>query len=117
MVLVADLLSDNNLTANYFADDVYVHGTLELGLLENRRGDRLLALPESSCCQGDHGGEDRAAAEGAGPPEQELKQNLEKGSKCRRERRLSQNKKRLNCIKNKKKHFFCKKTYKKDKLI
>lgn len=47
MVLVADLLSDNNLTANYFADDVYVHGTLELGLLENRRGDRLLALPET----------------------------------------------------------------------
>ena len=47
MVLVADLLADNNLTANYFASDVYVHGTLELGLLENRRGDRLLALPET----------------------------------------------------------------------
>ncbi|MBT9312914.1 V4R domain-containing protein [Leptothoe kymatousa] len=47
MVLVADLLSDINLTANYFASDVYVHGTLELGLLENRRGDRLLALPET----------------------------------------------------------------------
>ncbi|MBX2862144.1 MAG: 4-vinyl reductase [Leptolyngbyaceae cyanobacterium MAG.088] len=47
MVLVADLLADNNLTANYFASDVYVHGTLELGLLENRRGDRLLALPDT----------------------------------------------------------------------
>ncbi|MBT9316129.1 V4R domain-containing protein [Leptothoe spongobia] len=47
MVLVTDLLTDTNLTANYFATDVYVHGTLELGLLENRRGDRLLALPES----------------------------------------------------------------------
>lgn len=47
MVLVADLLADTNLTSNYFASDVYVHGTLELGLLENRRGDRLLALPET----------------------------------------------------------------------
>ncbi len=47
MVLVADLLADTNLTANYFASDVYVHGTLELGLLENRRGDRLLALPDT----------------------------------------------------------------------
>ncbi|NEQ52925.1 MAG: 4-vinyl reductase [Leptolyngbya sp. SIO3F4] len=47
MVLVTDLLTDTNLTANYFATDVYVHGTLELGLLENRRGDRLLALPET----------------------------------------------------------------------
>lgn len=47
MVLVADLLADTSLTANYFATDVYVHGTLELGLLENRRGDRLLALPET----------------------------------------------------------------------
>ncbi|MBE9068111.1 4-vinyl reductase [Leptolyngbya cf. ectocarpi LEGE 11479] len=47
MVLVADLLADTQLSANYFASDVYVHGTLELGLLENRRGDRLLALPET----------------------------------------------------------------------
>ncbi len=47
MVLVADLLTDTHLTANYFATDVYVHGTLELGLLENRRGERLLALPDT----------------------------------------------------------------------
>ncbi len=47
MVLVADLLAETNLTANYFATDVYVHGTLELGLLENRRGERLLALPDT----------------------------------------------------------------------
>ena len=47
MVLVTDLLTDTSLTANYFATDVYVHGTLELGLLENRRGDRLLALPDT----------------------------------------------------------------------
>lgn len=46
MVSVADLLIDNRLPGNYFASDVYVRGTLELGLLENRRGDRLLAIPE-----------------------------------------------------------------------
>lgn len=46
MVSVADLLADDRLTGNYFASGVYVRGTLELGLLENRRGDRLLAIPE-----------------------------------------------------------------------
>ncbi|WP_008317418.1 V4R domain-containing protein [Leptolyngbya sp. PCC 6406] len=45
MISVADLLVDDRLPSNYFASDVYVRGTLELGLLENRRGDRLLALP------------------------------------------------------------------------
>lgn len=47
MVSVADLLLDNRLPGNYFASDLYVRGSLELGLLENRRGDRLLAIPES----------------------------------------------------------------------
>ncbi|HEY9763755.1 MAG TPA: V4R domain-containing protein [Trichocoleus sp.] len=47
MVSVADLLIDNRLPGNYFASDLYVRGSLELGLLENRRGDRLLAIPES----------------------------------------------------------------------
>jgi predicted hydrocarbon binding protein len=47
MFSVADLLNDNRLTANYFASEVYVHGITEMGLLENRRGDRLLALPET----------------------------------------------------------------------
>ncbi|MDA0267939.1 MAG: 4-vinyl reductase [Cyanobacteria bacterium] len=46
MISVADLLTDERLPSNYFASDVYVRGTLELGLLENRRGDRLLAIPE-----------------------------------------------------------------------
>lgn len=45
MISVADLLTNDRLPSNYFASDVYVRGTLELGLLENRRGDRLLALP------------------------------------------------------------------------
>lgn len=47
MISVADLLVDNHLPSNYFASDVYIRGTLELGLLENRRGERLLALPDA----------------------------------------------------------------------
>lgn len=47
MISIADLLIDDRLPGNYFANDVYVRGTLELGLLENRRGDRLLALPDA----------------------------------------------------------------------
>lgn len=47
MLSVADLLSDGPITANYFSSDVYVRGITELGLLENRRGDRLLALPQT----------------------------------------------------------------------
>lgn len=46
MVSVADLLIDGRLPGNYFAQDLYVRGSTELGLLENRRGDRLLAIPE-----------------------------------------------------------------------
>ncbi len=46
MVSVADLLVDGRLPGNYFAQDLYVRGSTELGLLENRRGDRLLAIPE-----------------------------------------------------------------------
>ncbi|MBF2028393.1 MAG: 4-vinyl reductase [Oscillatoriales cyanobacterium C42_A2020_001] len=47
MISVADLLTNNRIPGNYFATDVYVRSDLELGLLENRRGDRLLALPET----------------------------------------------------------------------
>ncbi|OLP18861.1 4-vinyl reductase [Leptolyngbya sp. 'hensonii'] len=47
MISVADLLTDNRVPGNYFATDAYVRGDLELGLLENRRGDRLLALPHT----------------------------------------------------------------------
>ncbi|MEO0984262.1 MAG: V4R domain-containing protein [Cyanobacteria bacterium J06639_14] len=47
MISVAELLTDDRLPGNYFANDIYVRGTLELGLLENRRGDRLLALPDT----------------------------------------------------------------------
>ena len=47
MISVADLLADDRLPGNYFSKDLYIKGTLELGLLENRRGDRLLALPNA----------------------------------------------------------------------
>jgi uncharacterized protein len=47
MINIADLLKQPRLPGNYFASDAYVRGDLELGLLENRRGGRLLALPET----------------------------------------------------------------------
>ncbi len=58
MISVADLLVDNRIPGNYFATDAYVQGDLELGLLENRRGDRLLALPET-LIQGIYAGLDK----------------------------------------------------------
>ena len=47
MISVADLLVDGRIPGNYFATPAYVHSDLELGLLENRRGDRLLAIPDT----------------------------------------------------------------------
>jgi uncharacterized protein len=47
MINIADLLKQPRIPGNYFASDAYVRGDLELGLLENRRGDRLIALPET----------------------------------------------------------------------
>jgi hypothetical protein len=43
MISVADLLTNNRVPGSYFATDAYMRSDLELGLLENRRGDRLLA--------------------------------------------------------------------------
>lgn len=47
MIAVADLLKDQRLPGNYFAPDAYIKGDFESGLIENRRGARLLALPET----------------------------------------------------------------------
>ena len=47
MIQVEELLSTKQIPGNYFAPQAYVRSDLELGLLENRQGDRLLALPES----------------------------------------------------------------------
>ncbi|MBR8827940.1 MAG: 4-vinyl reductase [Gomphosphaeria aponina SAG 52.96 = DSM 107014] len=47
MISVADLVKDSKLPGNYFAPDAYVQGDYELGLMENRKGSRLLALPDT----------------------------------------------------------------------
>ncbi|OUC14764.1 MAG: 4-vinyl reductase [Alkalinema sp. CACIAM 70d] len=47
MISVEDLLVKNTLPGNYYANQAYFRGDLEMGLLENRRGDRLLAIPKS----------------------------------------------------------------------
>ncbi len=44
---VADLITDKPLIANFFDYEAYVRGDLELGLLENRRGDRLISIPDT----------------------------------------------------------------------
>lgn len=58
MISVADLLTNNRVPGNYFATETYVRGDLEMGILENRRGDRLLALPET-LIQGIYAGLDK----------------------------------------------------------
>ena len=47
MISIADLLIDNRIPSDYFSHDFYVKGDLELGLLENRQGHRLVAIPET----------------------------------------------------------------------
>jgi predicted hydrocarbon binding protein len=44
---VAELVASKPLVANFFEYEAYVRGDLEMGLLENRRGDRLIAIPET----------------------------------------------------------------------
>lgn len=47
MINVADLISESSLSGNYFTPEAYVQGDFESGLIENRQGGRLLALPET----------------------------------------------------------------------
>ncbi|MEM8719150.1 MAG: V4R domain-containing protein [Cyanobacteria bacterium P01_G01_bin.39] len=47
MIDIAALISESTLTGNYFAPDAYVQGDFESGLIENRQGKRLLALPDT----------------------------------------------------------------------
>lgn len=65
MISISDLLVDTRIPSNYFASDVYVKGDLELGLLENRRGDRLLALP-STLIEGIYAGLDQETGQASG---------------------------------------------------
>ncbi|BAU65751.1 4-vinyl reductase 4VR [Stanieria sp. NIES-3757] len=46
MITIADLIQDSSFKGNYFAPDAYIQGDVEFGLLENRQGARLIALPE-----------------------------------------------------------------------
>jgi predicted hydrocarbon binding protein len=47
MIDVAALAQDKPLRGNYFSPDAYVQGDVEFGLIQNRSGSRLLALPET----------------------------------------------------------------------
>ncbi|MFM7885339.1 MAG: V4R domain-containing protein [Pseudanabaena sp.] len=47
MISVADLIKENRIPANFFDYNAYIKGDLEIGILENRRGDRLLAVPDT----------------------------------------------------------------------
>lgn len=47
MIDVAQLVQDPTIKGNYFAPDAYLQGDVEFGLIENRNGYRLLALPET----------------------------------------------------------------------
>ncbi|MBD3880478.1 4-vinyl reductase [Phormidium tenue FACHB-886] len=47
MISIADLLTEPQIPGNYFAPDTYVRGDIEMGLIENRQSDRLIALPET----------------------------------------------------------------------
>ncbi|NJK41541.1 MAG: 4-vinyl reductase [Acaryochloridaceae cyanobacterium SU_2_1] len=47
MISVAALVQKQGLPGNLFASDTYIQGDMELGLIENRHGSRLLALPDT----------------------------------------------------------------------
>jgi uncharacterized protein len=47
MISVADLIKENRVPSNFFDYNAYIKGDLEIGLLENRRGDRLIAVPDT----------------------------------------------------------------------
>jgi predicted hydrocarbon binding protein len=55
MIDIDTLLQDRTLKGNYFSPDAYTRADIEFGLLENRSGARLLALPET-LLQGLHAG-------------------------------------------------------------
>lgn len=46
MIDVANLVEKSSFNGNYFSPDIYLQGDFEFGLLENRSGSRLLALPQ-----------------------------------------------------------------------
>jgi uncharacterized protein len=65
MIPIADLTNKNYVPGNYYAPRTYLRGELEMGLLENRRGDRLLALPDTFL-EGLYAGLDREVGQASG---------------------------------------------------
>lgn len=47
MLAIEELISQPSIPGNFFAPERYVQGDMELGLIENRKGSRLIALPET----------------------------------------------------------------------
>jgi uncharacterized protein len=47
MINIADLTAEAKIPGNYFAPHTYLQGDFESGLIENRQGRRLLAMPET----------------------------------------------------------------------
>lgn len=47
MIALEDLMSQKRIPGNFFASNLYVQGDTELGLIENREGSRLIALPDT----------------------------------------------------------------------
>lgn len=47
MIAVEELIGQKPIPGNFFAPETYVQGDTELGLIENREGSRLIALPDT----------------------------------------------------------------------
>ncbi len=47
MINISKLVEEKTVIGNYFSPDAYVQGDVEFGLIENRSGNRLIALPET----------------------------------------------------------------------
>jgi uncharacterized protein len=47
MLAIQDLINEPSSIGNYFSPETYVQGDFESGLVENRNGDRLIAIPNT----------------------------------------------------------------------
>ena len=65
MIDVASLVKNQRLSGNYFAPDAYIKGDFESGLIENRQGERILALPET-LIQGIYAGLEKETGQASG---------------------------------------------------
>jgi uncharacterized protein len=65
MIAVADLVKDEHLLGNYYSPDAYIQGDFEIGLVENRHGSRLIAMPQT-LLRGIFAGLDREVGQATG---------------------------------------------------